>query len=118
VGWEKNDIFKKSIAQREGCEEFVFYDGPPFATGLPHFGHFVPGTIKDIIPRYQTMRGKKVERRFGWEWHGLPFHRALRAPAIAPLPCNGDSAFGRMRGVSLFRNSGFYCAPRRTHFVE
>jgi len=70
--WEKNDTFKKSILNREGCEEFVFYDGPPFATGLPHFGHFVPGTIKDIVPRYQTMKGKKVERRFGWDCHGLP----------------------------------------------
>lgn len=70
--WEANDTFKRSIAQREGSDEFVFYDGPPFATGLPHFGHFVPGTIKDIIPRYQTMRGKKVERRFGWDCHGLP----------------------------------------------
>ncbi len=70
--WEDNDIFKKSVSQREGNEEFVFYDGPPFATGLPHFGHFVPGTIKDIIPRFQTMKGKKVERRFGWDCHGLP----------------------------------------------
>jgi len=70
--WEENDIFQKSIDQREGREEFVFYDGPPFATGLPHFGHFVPGTIKDVIPRYHTMKGKKVERRFGWDCHGLP----------------------------------------------
>ncbi|HOV38882.1 MAG TPA: isoleucine--tRNA ligase, partial [Spirochaetales bacterium] len=70
--WEKNDTFQRSIALRDGCDEFVFYDGPPFATGLPHFGHFVPGTIKDIIPRYQTMKGKKVERRFGWDCHGLP----------------------------------------------
>ena len=70
--WQKNDIFKKSIVQREGCEEYVFYDGPPFATGLPHFGHFVPGTVKDIYPRYQTMKGKKVDRRFGWDCHGLP----------------------------------------------
>jgi isoleucyl-tRNA synthetase len=70
--WEKNHIFEKSIRQREGGEEFVFYDGPPFATGLPHFGHFVPNTIKDIIPRYMTMKGKKVERRFGWDCHGLP----------------------------------------------
>ncbi|HOJ98643.1 MAG TPA: isoleucine--tRNA ligase [Termitinemataceae bacterium] len=75
--WEEHDIFKKSIAQREGAEEFVFYDGPPFATGLPHFGHFVPGTIKDIIPRYQTMRGKKVERRFGWDCHGLPVENLI-----------------------------------------
>ncbi len=70
--WEANDTFRRSISLREGSDEFVFYDGPPFATGLPHFGHFVPGTIKDIIPRYQTMRGKKVERRFGWDCHGLP----------------------------------------------
>ena len=70
--WEENRIFEKSVAAREGAEEFVFYDGPPFATGLPHFGHFVPNTIKDIIPRYQTMKGKRVERRFGWDCHGLP----------------------------------------------
>ena len=70
--WQKHGIFKKSIEQREGCEEYVFYDGPPFATGLPHFGHFVPGTVKDIYPRYQTMKGKKVDRRFGWDCHGLP----------------------------------------------
>jgi len=70
--WQENDIFKKSIRQRGNNDEYVFYDGPPFATGLPHFGHFVPGTIKDIIPRYQTMKGKKVERRFGWDCHGLP----------------------------------------------
>ncbi len=70
--WQKKKIFEKSIAQREGREEFVFYDGPPFATGLPHFGHFVPSTVKDVIPRYQTMKGRKVERRFGWDCHGLP----------------------------------------------
>ena len=70
--WEQNRIFEKSVAARGDAEEFVFYDGPPFATGLPHFGHFVPNTIKDIIPRYQTMKGKKVERRFGWDCHGLP----------------------------------------------
>ncbi len=70
--WKDKDIFKKSITQREGNKEFVFYDGPPFATGLPHFGHFVPGTIKDIIPRYQAMKGRKVNRKFGWDCHGLP----------------------------------------------
>lgn len=75
--WEKNDIFKKSVSQREGAEDFVFYDGPPFATGLPHFGHFIPSTIKDIIPRYQTMKGKKVERRFGWDCHGLPVENLI-----------------------------------------
>jgi isoleucyl-tRNA synthetase len=75
--WEKNHIFEKSVARREGREEYVFYDGPPFATGMPHFGHFVPSTIKDIIPRYQTMKGKRVERRFGWDCHGLPVENLI-----------------------------------------
>ena len=75
--WEQNKIFEKSILQRDGAQEFVFYDGPPFATGLPHFGHFVPSTIKDIIPRYQCMKGKKVERRFGWDCHGLPVENLI-----------------------------------------
>ena len=75
--WQDNDIFKKSVSQREGAEDFVFYDGPPFATGLPHFGHFIPSTIKDIIPRYQTMKGKRVERRFGWDCHGLPVENLI-----------------------------------------
>ncbi|MCL2294824.1 MAG: isoleucine--tRNA ligase [Spirochaetes bacterium] len=70
--WKENDTFKKSIQQREGKKEYIIYDGPPFATGLPHFGHLVPSTLKDIFPRYQTMKGRKVERRFGWDCHGLP----------------------------------------------
>ncbi len=70
--WEENDICRKSIEQRPADNEYVFYDGPPFATGLPHFGHFVPGTIKDAVPRYQAMKGKRVIRRFGWDCHGLP----------------------------------------------
>ena len=75
--WAEHDTFKKSVSQREGAEEYVFYDGPPFATGLPHFGHFIPSTIKDIIPRYQTMKGKKVDRRFGWDCHGLPIENLI-----------------------------------------
>lgn len=75
--WKEKDIFKKSIVQRKDKEEYVFYDGPPFATGLPHFGHFIPSTIKDIIPRYQTMKGYKVERRFGWDCHGLPVENLI-----------------------------------------
>lgn len=70
--WKEKNIFQRSIDQRAGQPEFLFYDGPPFATGLPHFGHIVQGTIKDIVPRYQTMKGMKVERRFGWDCHGLP----------------------------------------------
>ncbi|MCH3906685.1 MAG: isoleucine--tRNA ligase [Sphaerochaeta sp.] len=70
--WKEHEIFHKSIEQRPIDNEFVFYDGPPFATGLPHFGHFVPGTIKDAIPRYQTMKGKRVQRGWGWDCHGVP----------------------------------------------
>ncbi len=70
--WAENDTFRKSIAHREDAEEFVFYDGPPFANGLPHYGHLLTGYVKDLVPRFQTMRGKKVDRRFGWDTHGLP----------------------------------------------
>ena len=83
--WKEEDIFQRSVKQRlkgtgdlldgpsgKGGDSFSFYDGPPFATGLPHYGHLLAGTIKDVIPRYQTMRGKHVQRRFGWDCHGLP----------------------------------------------
>ena len=70
--WRQNDIFQKSIDERPKDKSFSFYDGPPFATGLPHYGHLLAGTIKDVIPRYKTMRGFRVERRFGWDTHGLP----------------------------------------------
>ena len=72
--WEKDGTFQRSIDQRAEtqAEEFVFYDGPPFANGLPHYGHLLTGYTKDLVPRYQTMRGKRVERRFGWDTHGLP----------------------------------------------
>lgn len=76
--WKENDIFRKSVDMRSADNEYVFYDGPPFATGLPHFGHFVPGTIKDAIPRYQTMKGKKVVRGFGWDCHGLPVESLIQ----------------------------------------
>ncbi len=93
--WQEEDIFKRSIhlrTARNGShkgdvlngmagtdkeERFSFYDGPPFATGLPHYGHLLAGTIKDVIPRYQTMRGKRVERRFGWDCHGLPIENII-----------------------------------------
>ncbi|MBF6330151.1 isoleucine--tRNA ligase [Nocardia transvalensis] len=70
--WAADDTFRASIQNRAGAQEFVFYDGPPFANGLPHYGHLLTGYVKDLIPRFQTMRGKKVERRFGWDTHGLP----------------------------------------------
>jgi len=70
--WERDDTFRASIANRDGAEEWVFYDGPPFANGLPHYGHLLTGYAKDLFPRFQTMRGKKVDRVFGWDTHGLP----------------------------------------------
>lgn len=72
--WKTEGTFQASIDQRtkQGADEFVFYDGPPFANGLPHYGHLVTGFVKDLIPRFQTMRGKAVDRRFGWDCHGLP----------------------------------------------
>ncbi len=70
--WKGDQTFQASIDQREGCPEWVFYDGPPFANGLPHYGHLLTGYAKDLFPRYQTMRGKQVQRRFGWDTHGLP----------------------------------------------
>jgi isoleucyl-tRNA synthetase len=70
--WNAHETFKKSISNRDHDSEFVFYDGPPFANGLPHYGHLLTGYVKDIVPRYKTMRGSKVDRRFGWDCHGLP----------------------------------------------
>src|SRR5580700_3447601 len=70
--WATDDTFRASIARRADAPEYVFYDGPPFANGLPHYGHLLTGYVKDIVPRYQTMRGRRVERRFGWDTHGLP----------------------------------------------
>ena len=85
--WEKDGTFQKSLKKNEGGERYKFYDGPPFATGLPHYGHLLAGVIKDIVPRYQTMRGKYVERRFGWDTHGLPIEAlAQDALGIAGAP--------------------------------
>jgi len=70
--WATDGTFQASLAQRAGAEEFVFYDGPPFANGLPHYGHLLTGYAKDMVPRFKTMQGYRVERRFGWDTHGLP----------------------------------------------
>ena len=74
--WANDKTFVASVESRDagtnGANEYVFYDGPPFANGLPHYGHLLTGYVKDVVPRYQTMRGRRVERRFGWDCHGLP----------------------------------------------
>lgn len=78
--WEAEDIFNKSVALPAGAEpkgDFIFYDGPPFATGLPHYGHLLAGTIKDAVPRFWTMNGYRVERKWGWDCHGLPVENLI-----------------------------------------
>lgn len=75
--WKKGKIFEKSVDQRKENKNFTFYDGPPFATGLPHYGHLLAGTIKDVVPRYKTMQGYHVPRRFGWDCHGLPVENEI-----------------------------------------
>jgi isoleucyl-tRNA synthetase len=95
--WERLDAFQESNRRRKGGKEFVFYDGPPFATGTPHYGHLLVGTIKDIVLRYWTMRGYWVERRFGWDCHGLPIEKL----AQDALGLNGAPDI-RARGVDEF----------------
>ncbi len=75
--WEDNKIFEKSVSERPADKPYVFYDGPPFATGLPHYGHFPSSIMKDAVPRYFTMRGYRVERRWGWDCHGLPIENIV-----------------------------------------
>ena len=75
--WQEHKIFEQSLAQRQDSEYFSFYDGPPFATGLPHYGHLLQSIVKDLIPRYQTMQGKYVRRVWGWDCHGLPIENLM-----------------------------------------
>ena len=75
--WKSSDVFRRSMEARKGRKPYIFYDGPPFATGLPHHGHIVSSTIKDIVPRYWTMKGRHVLRRFGWDCHGLPIEHEI-----------------------------------------
>ena len=106
--WRRDGIFEASIAGRDhgdkGSNEFVFYDGPPFANGLPHYGHLLTGFVKDAIPRYRTMRGQRVERRFGWDCHGLPAEvEAEKELGISGHPA--ISAFGVERFNDFCRSS-------------
>jgi len=75
--WQKNKIFEKSLAKKSPKGDFVFYDGPPFATGTTHYGHIVASLMKDIVPRYWTMQGYRVERKWGWDCHGLPIENIV-----------------------------------------
>ena len=105
--WAEDDTFRASIAAREGAPEWIFYDGPPFANGLPHYGHLLTGYAKDVFPRYQTMRGKQVHRRFGWDTHGLPAElEAMRQLGITTkdeIESMGIGAFNAAARASVLR---------------
>ncbi|EUA10966.1 isoleucine--tRNA ligase [Mycobacterium kansasii 732] len=105
--WAHDDTFRASVARRHGAPEYVFYDGPPFANGLPHYGHLLTGYVKDIVPRYRTMRGYKVERRFGWDTHGLPaeleVERQLGITDKSQIDAMGIAAFNDACRASVLR---------------
>lgn len=96
-GWQTEGVFEKSLQQREKSPLFTFYDGPPFATGLPHYGHILAGTLKDVVPRYKTMKGYYVPRRFGWDCHGLPveneIEKAKELSGASSIETYGIAAF-------------------------
>ena len=105
--WKRDDTFQASINHRDGAPEWVFYDGPPFANGLPHYGHLLTGYAKDVFPRFQTMRGKQVHRRFGWDTHGLPAEleaeRQLGITDKSQIEEMGIAAFNRAAQDSVLR---------------
>ena len=107
--WREGSTFFESIARREaeGADEFVFYDGPPFANGLPHYGHLLTGFVKDAVPRYKTMRGQVVFRRFGWDCHGLPAEveaeRELGISGHPEITAFGIAAFNDACRTSVLR---------------
>src|ERR1700712_2208598 len=108
--WEQDGTFQASIDQREGNDEWVFYDGPPFANGLPHYGHLLTGYAKDLFPRFQTMGGKQVHRRFGWDTHGLPAElEALRQLGITEkdeIDAMGIGVFNAAARKSVLQYTG------------
>ncbi len=116
--WDERDIFSASLKKTEGGKEFVFYDGPPFATGLPHYGHLLAGTIKDVVPRYQTMRGRHVDRVFGWDCHGLPveyeMEKTLKLSGKRQIEAHGVANFNEAcRGIVLRYTKEWEAVVRR-----
>ncbi|MGI9161822.1 MAG: isoleucine--tRNA ligase [Mycobacterium sp.] len=122
--WALDDTFRASIELRDGAQEYVFYDGPPFANGLPHYGHLLTGYVKDIVPRYRTMRGYRVERRFGWDTHGLPaeleVQRQLGITDKAQIETMGIGAFNDACRDSVLKYTGEWRAyvTRQARWVD
>jgi isoleucyl-tRNA synthetase len=108
--WADDGTFEASVKARSAASEYVFYDGPPFANGLPHYGHLLTGFVKDAIPRYKTMRGWRVERRFGWDCHGLPAEmeavKELGLPGRADVERYGIAEFNQYCRTSVLRYTG------------
>lgn len=105
--WEKKNIFERSVEERPVKKTFTFYDGPPFATGLPHYGHLLQSVIKDVVPRYRTMQGYRVPRRWGWDCHGLPVEnlveKELKLSNKHELEAYGVEGFTEACRLSVFR---------------
>ena len=99
--WQDNKIFERSVSERSEKKPYVFYDGPPFATGLPHYGHILGSVIKDLIPRYQTMKGYRVRRRWGWDCHGLPIENLVEKE----LEVSGKKQIEEKLGVEKFNDT-------------
>ncbi|MDO8669794.1 MAG: class I tRNA ligase family protein [Candidatus Buchananbacteria bacterium] len=122
--WEDNKIFEKSLAATRNGEVFSFYDGPPFATGTPHYGHFPSSFIKDVVPRYQTMKGKYVERRWGWDCHGLPIEnlieQELDLKSRKDIEAMGISKFNNSCRLSVLRYADIWkkTIPRLGRWVD
>lgn len=122
--WQKNSIFKKTIEKPAPKGDFVFYDGPPFATGLPHFGHLLPTSIKDAIPRYKTMQGFRVARKWGWDCHGLPIEnlieKELELKTKQDIEKFGVGNFNKAAQDSVLRYASQWkeIIPRMGRFVD
>ncbi len=108
--WKEQGIFERSIKERPARKTFVFYDGPPFATGLPHFGHLLQSSLKDAVPRYWTMKGYRVPRRWGWDCHGLPIEnmieKELGLHSKKHIEEHGIDKFNSACHASVFRYEG------------
>ena len=122
--WENNEIFKKSLEKTSPKGEFGFYDGPPFATGKPHYGHILAGTIKDVIPRYKTMRGFHVQRNWGWDCHGLPIENLIQKEnnlnTKKDIEAFGIKKFNQAAKSSVFRYDSDWknIVPRTGRWVD
>ncbi len=122
--WKREDTFGASFRAREGKDAYVFYDGPPFATGLPHYGHLLQGAIKDAIPRYQTMRGRYVRREWGWDCHGLPIENLIEKDLgftqKSDIEAYGIGAFNEKARESVLRYDEEWKAivPRMGRWVD